>query len=1335
MATPKMRIEAFNPSKISLEFWLSLLDANFAHLGITEDEKKKNFLLVSVGIDVFAVLGNVCAPDLPHTKTFSDLVSLLKAHYIVKPSYHRSLLAFQQRKKKTEESLNTLYAELKALAKDCSFGDQFDPRVRDQLFMAVEQEVYFPNLVAENLDLQKMTSAKILDRILNLEKAFVGEKKVDDCSQIKKVNGVSKNLACRHCGFPHDSWKCRFKNFTCNNCNVKGHLKKVCPEAVHEAQSFNKSKRSMVDKHRPNSSKGKDNRKTYGKSYVNAVEDSETSSDDGEDRLLTVKEKVHAISSEEFDFMINKNVVPFEIDSGAAVSTLAKDWVEPLNMKVESCTKKLSAYDNIKINVLGKVIADVEYNGINVSHAFYVVDSKNSNLCGKDLMSKVGIYLAGVDKMTKVNKIDAAEGLLDKYKVDFSKPISSVVAKIHVRCDVSPIFRKARTVPFYHKPMVEAALDKLVNDGIIEPVSHSEWAAPIVPVLKPDKVSIRICADFKELNKQIQCDQYPLPKIDELLSSVGKGKVFSKIDLQNAYLQIPVDEGSQECLVINTHKGMFKYKRLPFGLSSSPAIFQRFISQLLAGIEGVSVYLDDILVSGDIKAEHDERLRQVLHILQEHNVQINKKKSVLNTSSIEYLGYHISGQGIKPSPRKLTAILEAPCPKSIAEVQSFLGMVTYYCKFVKNFSTKLSPLYDLLKKGATFRWTKVEQNAFQGIKTDLCEGKLLTNFNGDYPLILEVDASPVGVGCVLLQKVNDQELPIYFASKKLSSAEQNYSQIDKEGLALVFGMHRFRYFLLGRKFVARTDHKPLLGLFGKGRHVPSNANARIQRWALLMSQYDYDLVHKSGRDNVIADALSRLPINDEFESGIPAEYVKLVEALDFDDLSFQTIRRVTRKDAMLRQLLNCLKFGWNDKHVELVEYSSVKSDLSLHNNVILFRNRVLIPVELRCKVLEHLHSGHNGINAMKAEARNWVWWPKIDQDIAEITKNCHICFKNFQKPQAQVLSWSCSGKPWSRLHIDYAGPVDDKYFLVIVDSYTKFMDVHTTSSMTSSVTIELLRKSFCNFGLPDVIVSDNAPYFVSQEMEAFLKKNGIHHITPAPYNPSSNGLAERGVRTLKEGLTRFMKGSLNTRICRFLYNQRKTVHSSTGKTPSELMFNRNFRVTVESVKQECQNKRELVKLGDKLFQDTDKSFKVGDAVYVRNYGRGVPWVGGKIVEVIGVRNYKVQVQSFGNIIWKRHADQVMPRFTGEFDQKENTDSPQCTVTRQMHNSVLSPNLEKLCDDVTTGVHEDEIANESDPVEVFSSSKDPETQVMGSSQVIQTPRRSGRTVKPPDRLNL
>ena len=238
----------------------------------------------------------------------------------------------------------------------------------------------------------------------------------------------------------------------------------------------------------------------------------------------------------------------------------------------------------------------------------------------------------------------------------------------------------------------------------------------------------------------------------------------------------------------------------------------------------------------------------------------------------------------------------------------FEGLISYYGKFIKNFSTKLNPLYNLLHKDKAFCWTEIEQEAFESIKLELINSKVLTNFKGSYPLIIEVDASPVGVGCVLLQNIRGKDKPIYFASKKLSPAEQNYSQIDREGLALVFAVKKFKYFLLGRKFTARTDHKPLLSLFGPGKPIP-DTNARLQRWALLLSQFTFDLEHKPGKDNIVADALSRLPVDDKDHFHTPVEYINLVENLSFQDFSFDNIKKATAKDPVMSHLVRCLKFN------------------------------------------------------------------------------------------------------------------------------------------------------------------------------------------------------------------------------------------------------------------------------------------------------------------------------------------------------------------------------------------------------------------------------------------
>ena len=321
----KVKIDPFNPSKISFELWLSLLEANFSHLEISDAEKKKNVLLVSVGTEIFAVLGNICAPDLPNIKSYDELLGLLKAHYDVKPSYHRSLLAFQQRRKKGGESLKELYADLKSLAKDCDFKEQFDARARDQLFMALESEVYFANLVAENLDLKSMKSIQILERVLKLEKAFVSEKSCAIQQVRNSNNPLRKSVSCKHCGYPHDSVDCRFKDLTCNLCHKKGHLKQVCRSASSEEKGNSEAKQYSKKSSKVGNNSCKKTEKKQ-KKVVRTVEDVKSSNDSDDEKHLSVI-TVNSVKDEIY-FLIEGHSVPFEIDSGAAVSTLTKDWAQ-----------------------------------------------------------------------------------------------------------------------------------------------------------------------------------------------------------------------------------------------------------------------------------------------------------------------------------------------------------------------------------------------------------------------------------------------------------------------------------------------------------------------------------------------------------------------------------------------------------------------------------------------------------------------------------------------------------------------------------------------------------------------------------------------------------------------------------------------------------------------------------------------------------------------------------------------------------------------------------------------------------------------------------------------
>ncbi|CAK1596228.1 unnamed protein product [Parnassius mnemosyne] len=373
----------------------------------------------------------------------------------------------------------------------------------------------------------------------------------------------------------------------------------------------------------------------------------------------------------------------------------------------------------------------------------------------------------------------------------------------------------------------------MLRAGVIEPVECSDWATPLVIVNKSDG-AIRICADYKvTLNRVLCVDKYPVPKIDDLLSQLGGSKFFSKIDLSQAYNQIELDD-TKKYTVINTHRGLFMYNRLVFGLASSPGIFQRIMVNLLKDIEGVVVFLDDVLIASDTIENHIHTLRKVLDKLKEYGLKLKREKCEFFVEKVKYLGYVMNKEGIHPDPDKIESILLMSPPRDISELRSFLGMVNFYSRFVTNLSTILQPLYELLKKDSTWKWDKLEQQAFTVVKRRLSDAVALSHYEPGAPLVVTCDASARGLGAVLAQRdAAGRERPVMCVSRALTAAECNYSQIQKEALAIVFAVKKFHQYIYGRRFTLRTDHKPLVTIFGPHQGIPSMTASRLQRWALM----------------------------------------------------------------------------------------------------------------------------------------------------------------------------------------------------------------------------------------------------------------------------------------------------------------------------------------------------------------------------------------------------------------------------------------------------------------------------------------------------------------------
>ena len=550
---------------------------------------------------------------------------------------------------------------------------------------------------------------------------------------------------------------------------------------------------------------------------------------------------------------VNGAPLAMEIDTGATVSLICKStytnrWSTRSRPHLEHTSVLLKTYSGRNLSVLGQIVVTVTYCEQSHRLPLLVVGGDGASHLGRNWLYKLKVEL---EKLTIFHTQSASglEGILANHSELFKDELGLVKGtpvKLHVDASCKPRFFRPCPVPYALRSKVEAELDRLLKAGVIEPVRSSDWPAPIVPVLKQDG-SVRICGDYKmTVNKAVVVETYPLPRVEDLLASIGNGKVFSKLDLANTYTQLELDDESKNLVTINTLKGLFRYNCLPFGVAAAPAIFQRTMETLLRDIPHACVYIDDVLVSGESEAEHLQILEVVLTRLQQAGFRLKLSKCAFMLPSLEYLGHVISKDGIQPTETKKRAIVDAPTPKNVTELRSFLGMLTYYSKFLPKLATVLSPQYLLLQKNKPWSWSGEQASAFIQAKKLLTSAEVLVHFDPKKKLLLACDASPYGVAAVLSHVMEDGlDRPIAYASRTLSPAERKYAQLEKEGLAVVLGVSRFHQYIYGREFTILSDHKPLQYLLSENKAVSPMASARIQRWALVIRLVS--ILYKAGK--------------------------------------------------------------------------------------------------------------------------------------------------------------------------------------------------------------------------------------------------------------------------------------------------------------------------------------------------------------------------------------------------------------------------------------------------------------------------------------------------------
>ena len=794
--------------------------------------------------------------------------------------------------------------------------------------------------------------------------------------------------------------------------------------------------------------------------------------------------------------------------------------------------------------------------------------------------------------------------------------------------DVRPLRQPVRRLPYGEmRAAVEHEIDKLVNADIAR-ASTSPWASPVVMVRKKDG-GWRMCVDYRRLNSVTKFDCFPLPRLDEALDAFAGATVFSSLDLAMAYHQVPVKPTDVEKTAFVTHVGLFEMSKMPFGLCNAPSTYQRLMAGVLRGLIGriCLAYLDDVIVFSKKRTNHIADLSAVLDRIRAAGLKLKPSKCSLFREQVLYLGHVISAAGVSPDPEKLRVLREWRAPSKVREMQSFLGFVNFYAEYLADATQLTAQLYDLTseRKGDDpIELSPENIAAFEEIKRRLCAAPQLAHPDLERPFTLYTDASNIAVGAILLQRdSNGVERPVSFFSKKLSSAQRNYSTFERECLAVICALEHFRVYLLARKFTLRTDHRALAWLFSK----EPKASARISGWLATLMEYPVVIEYVKGSENSIADALSRLD-SSAIDAEIPSEIARGVPtfacpAAEVDRLDARTDWLAEqRADETISFVCDLLRRGERPSPADLELnptlrlYSDVWSqfvleeDLLKHCNERAVSTRIVVPPPLRESVFRSLHEpAHHGYEATIRRIAQRFWWPRVRAEVSAFVRACEVCDRErIPNPAPRApLGHLPADQPFAALYIDIVGGQNSlslgaspKSILTMIDGLTGWAEAVPIADQTAvTVARAVYAEWIARYGVPEQLHSDRGVQFESAVFAELCDTFGVDKTRTTPYRPQANGKCERFNRTLVSMLRRaVLKRPYDWEplLPTVLQAYRSSITESTGFTPFRLAFGREMRLPIDLGSPMPDPPREIRTFAAELAEDLEWAYRVAREV-------------------------------------------------------------------------------------------------------------------------------------------
>ncbi|XP_058463779.1 uncharacterized protein K02A2.6-like [Malaya genurostris] len=1226
MAT-RMKIDAavmppFNAGDDPRNNWLKWKKALERFLRVNKienDEEKYDLLLVLGAIELQSYYDKVTKWEYHHpVSNNSDETVVLKyesallsldGYFAPQLNKRFERHVFRAMKQENQERFEEFIFRLREQANRCLFAD-LDDSIVDQVIEGCRSPELRKKLLTEDLNLHDTTVlGKTLEEVHKQTKEF--EKPSTSYGSPSFEGTVVQKI--------ETSWPRKLvtnSSRKCYNCNKAGHLAKdvercparksichTCKTAGHFAVCCRKRKYQPLTSRKPPDKKG----------GVHVI----TSDQDKRNGVFLVRTKGE--SDDVLVLQLGGVNVRMLVDSGSPANIidsktyqlLRKGQAEIINDREphEEELNLKSFASNKKINFSRVFETEVKTPEEDTGIWTHVLVAPEGQV---NLLSKGTAFALGVLKIGyNVNQIAITQAT----GMDEFPKVPNVLLNIQVDKTIQPVVQGVRRFPIAMEADVEEAIHNLLKRKIIERAEGPlTWVSPLVPIRKTDG-KIRLCVDMRAANKAIIRENYPMPNIDSAMATITKVAKMSKIDLESAYYHFELHPDSRAITTFVARSGVYRFCRLMFGIKSAPELFQREMENVFRGVKGLVVYMDDLLVHGETEEAHDTTLREVMTRIETMNMKVNTQKSIIGTNNLDFLGYHISENGIHITDAKLEAIRNLQPPVTVSDLRSLLGLINFLGRFVPNLSDLTFHMRQLLVKDCRFVWTDNHDKELAIVKQILNRVESLAFFDPLDETLLVTDASPWGLGAILIQLKNGIPRPIFCASKSLTTHEKKYCQTEKECYAIIWAMEKLFMYLYGLHFTLITDCKPLEYLFNKAQSKPS---ARIERWILRLQSFDFEVKYEPGENN-LADPLSRLSVVTSTSNDEADVLAWLSEEIKPAALSIEEIENATLLDTDLQTVKDAIYSG--DWDLVPIEYktTTIRNELSLYGELLLRGDRIVIPGSLREKVIQIAHMGHQGSTAMKAQLRGKIWFPLMDKSVDNVVRNCKPCKMTSIPEKPNPLTRRLPTEPWQDLAIDFKEGLPDNVSLLVVVCYTsRFVQIEPMKPATTQRVIGCLLKMFSYFGIPRSITADNGPQFKAVEFSKFCNSYGIHLNLSTPYWPEQNGAVERQMRNIGKRLkiSAIQGTDWKTDLNEYLILYHSTPQETTGLSPGHMMFGREMRNRIPSIYQppklhweeardkDMMNKEYHKKHANQKRQAKYHSLRMGDIVLMRDLHTG-----------------------------------------------------------------------------------------------------------------------------------